>query len=64
MNESYHPFKSERAKEKYLAFYDARAKLWPASAETKYVDTSYGQTYVRINGLRRKPTINSFARRY
>ena len=50
MNKSYHPFKSEKAKEKYLAFYDEHAKLWPVPSKNKYIETSYGQTFVRISG--------------
>ena len=47
---SYHPFKSEQAKEEYLKLYDERVKKWPVISETKMVDTSYGQTFVRISG--------------
>ncbi len=57
MNESYHPFKSEKAKEKYLAFYDEQAKQWPAPSKNKYVETSFGQTFVRINGTEDKPPL-------
>ena len=47
---SYHPFKSEKAKERYLKFYDTEAKKWPVDSETRTVDTSYGQTFLRISG--------------
>lgn len=57
MNESYHPFKSEKAKEKYLAFYDEHARLWPVPSENKYIETSYGRTYVRISGPEDKPPL-------
>lgn len=30
--------------------YDAKAKQWPVPSETRMVDTSYGQTFVRISG--------------
>ena len=46
----YHPFRSERTKEKYLSFYDAKAKDWPGDFEERMVSTSYGKTLVRING--------------
>jgi pimeloyl-ACP methyl ester carboxylesterase/TM2 domain-containing membrane protein YozV len=46
----YHPFRSEAAKHRYLAFYDEIAKDWPVQSETRMVDTSYGQTHVRISG--------------
>lgn len=46
----YHPFRSESAKQRYVAFYDDMAKDWPVESETRMVDTSFGQTYVRICG--------------
>jgi len=47
---TYHPFKSEKAKERYLKFYDTEAKKWPIDSETRIVDTSYGQTFIRVSG--------------
>jgi pimeloyl-ACP methyl ester carboxylesterase len=47
---AYHPFKSEKAKERYLAYYDTRAKQWPIDSESRYIETSYGKTFVRISG--------------
>jgi pimeloyl-ACP methyl ester carboxylesterase len=46
----YHPFRSEKAKQRYLSFYDLHAEKWPVESETLMVDTSYGQTFVRISG--------------
>lgn len=46
----YHPFKSEQAKDEYLKLYDERAKKWPVISTTEMVNTSYGQTFVRISG--------------
>jgi len=46
----YHPFKSRDTKEKYLNYYDAKANEWLIPSETRMVDTSYGQTFVRISG--------------
>jgi pimeloyl-ACP methyl ester carboxylesterase len=46
----YHPFKTEQAKDEYLKLYDKRAKEWPTISTTKMVNTSYGQTFVRISG--------------
>jgi len=46
----HHPFRSEQAKEEYLVYYDERAKGWPIPSETGMVDTSFGQTFVRIGG--------------
>ena len=47
---SYHPFRSTTAKKQYLKLYDMRAKNWPVDSETRFVDTSYGQTFVRMSG--------------
>jgi len=47
---SHHPFRSEDAKQTYLAYYDERASAWPVVAETKMIPTSLGQTHVRISG--------------
>ena len=34
----------------YLALYDEAADSWPVTSECRMVDTSYGQTFVRISG--------------
>jgi pimeloyl-ACP methyl ester carboxylesterase len=47
---SYHPFRSATAKAQYLKLYDMRVKKWPVDSETRFVDTSYGQTFVRMSG--------------
>ena len=47
---AYHPFRSATAKEQYLKLYDQRAKNWPVDSVTRFVETSYGQTFVRMNG--------------
>jgi pimeloyl-ACP methyl ester carboxylesterase len=47
---AYHPFRSTRAKARYLSFYDGRAERWPLPAETTTVQTSFGRTFVRISG--------------
>lgn len=48
---SWHPFKSTQAKQEYLAFYDRRAKGWPVAYKEHFVNTSFGQTFVRISGV-------------
>jgi pimeloyl-ACP methyl ester carboxylesterase len=48
--EAYHPFKSEEAKKRYLAFYDKYAEQWSVASENLMVDTSFGQTFVRVSG--------------
>ena len=47
---AYHPFRSAKAKEEYLALYDLQAQKWPIASESRMVETSYGQTFVRIGG--------------
>lgn len=49
-NPSYQPFRSEQAKQAYLSLYDERAKNWSVPSETKTIDTTFGQTFVRISG--------------
>ncbi len=46
----HHPFRSAQAKEQYLQLYDAMEKNWPIPSESRMVDTSDGQTFVRISG--------------
>ena len=55
----YHPFRSQKAKERYLEYYDnAGAKSWPVAAESVSVDTSYGLTFVRVSGpVQAKPLV-------
>jgi pimeloyl-ACP methyl ester carboxylesterase len=47
---AYHPFRSAAAKEQYLKLYEMRAQKWPVDSQTRFVDTPYGQTFVRISG--------------
>jgi len=47
---AYHPFRSEHARERYLAHYDAVSQRWPVPSTTMTVPTSYGRTFVRISG--------------
>ena len=54
---SYHPFKSEKAKEQYLNYYDSRAVQWPVASESKFVETSFGKTFVRISGPTGSPPL-------
>ena len=47
---AYHPFRSLIARDQYLRHYDMKAEKWPVASECLTVDTSYGQTFVRISG--------------
>ena len=53
----YHPFKSAKAKATYLALYDMRAKQWPVASTERTVSTSYGETFVRVNGSTGSPPL-------
>jgi pimeloyl-ACP methyl ester carboxylesterase len=48
--DSYHPFRSQEAKDTYLGFYNKYAERWPVESETMMVDTSFGQTFIRVSG--------------
>jgi len=52
-----HPFKSAAKRDRYLANYDARAERWPVPSKDVYVDTSWGETFVRISGPEDGPTL-------
>jgi pimeloyl-ACP methyl ester carboxylesterase len=45
-----HPFRSAEARDRYLTYYDSRARQWPVPAQNLIVETSQGQTQVRISG--------------
>lgn len=47
---AHHPFRSAVAKQEYLRFYDSMAERWPVPSETQNLDTSFGQTFIRIQG--------------
>jgi len=53
----YYPFRSQKARERYLKRYDLRGQMWPVTSETRAVDTSYGQTFVRISGPPEAPPL-------
>ncbi len=55
--EPHHPFRSEIAKETYLTSYDEHAQRWPIPSETQVVDTSFGQTFVRVSGPEAGPPL-------
>lgn len=47
---SYHPFRSEKAKEQYLTFENKMAEKWPLRSEERFLQTSFGTTFIRISG--------------
>lgn len=52
-----HPFRSAMAKARFMALSEERAKEWPVASETRMVDTSFGQTFVRISGPEDAPPL-------
>ena len=54
---AHHPFRSEQARERYLAHYDAVSSRWPVLSTTRVVPTSYGRTFVRISGPEGAPPL-------
>lgn len=48
--EPWHPFRSAAARQEYLAFYDERAQRWPVPSESMLVATTFGETFVRVQG--------------
>ena len=53
----YHPFRSDALKRRYLGAYDTHATRWPVASETRNVETSFGETFVRVQGLRDGPPL-------
>jgi len=55
---TFHPFRSQKAKERYLQHYEMRARSWPVASELLTIDTSFGQTFVRVSGpINAKPLV-------
>lgn len=54
---SYHPFRSQKAKDRYLKHYDMRAQKWPVVSECRMIKIPYGQTFVRISGPANVPPL-------
>jgi pimeloyl-ACP methyl ester carboxylesterase len=54
---AHHPFKSVKTKETYLAYYEKRSQKWPVVSESRMVETSQGETFVRVSGLEGAPPL-------
>lgn len=52
-----HPIRSAKAKEIYLESYEKIERLWPVVSEKRFVESSYGQTFVRISGPEDSPPL-------
>ncbi len=57
MNDNVHPFRSPSTRDAYLSRYDEQAKRWSIPLETRLATTSYGDTFVRINGPSGAPSL-------
>jgi hypothetical protein len=55
--DSFHPFRSEQAREEFLSFYLQKSKRWPIPSETRLIDTASGATFVRISGKASDPPL-------
>jgi pimeloyl-ACP methyl ester carboxylesterase len=53
----HHPFRSVAAQTEYLTHYDRVAQKWPVESETRFVETSFGKTVVRISGVKDAPPL-------
>ncbi len=53
----YHPYRSEEAKQEFLASYDARSSKWPVPSTTTTVSTGYGPIFVRMSGPEAGPPL-------
>jgi pimeloyl-ACP methyl ester carboxylesterase len=47
---AHHPFRSEKAKQRYLERYALRAAAWPLPSAERVVETSFGRTFLRVSG--------------
>ncbi|MCP4901287.1 MAG: alpha/beta hydrolase [bacterium] len=55
--ESFHPYKSEKKQQKYLDYYAEREASWPIAFENRRVETSFGQTFVKVSGNPNSPPL-------
>lgn len=53
----HHPFRSPKAKKRFLDLYQQKAKEWPVVSEVKCLETSQGKTFVRISGSTEAPPL-------
>ena len=53
----FHPFKSQKGKEMFLAANEKSSKLWPVPSTTCMVDTPYGKTFIRVSGPEDAPPL-------
>ena len=54
---SFHPFKSAKAKARYLRLYTEWEKSWPVESEQRTLETPSGTTFLRISGPPEAPPL-------
>lgn len=54
---AFYPFKSEASRQRYLDYYEQRAKTWPGTPEARALDTAFGATWVRSSGPEDAPPL-------
>jgi pimeloyl-ACP methyl ester carboxylesterase len=54
---AFRPFKSDAARGRYLAHYEATEKRWPIHSECRTVETEWGSTFMRISGPPTSPPL-------
>lgn len=52
-----HPFRSKKAQQRFLKIYQRAAAKWPVPSTCRMVETTYGQTFVRISGPPLSPAL-------
>jgi pimeloyl-ACP methyl ester carboxylesterase len=53
----YYPFKNKSAERRYREYYNERANHWPTPSESRYIETGFGKTFVRICGKENAPPL-------
>jgi len=57
MTDSYKPYSSQQARDKFLAHLVSLEKSWHVEHESRMVSTTFGETFVRISGPENAPPI-------
>jgi pimeloyl-ACP methyl ester carboxylesterase len=53
----HYPFKTKVAEQQYQKYYDERAKEYPTRSEARYIETSFGKTFVTLCGQKNAPPL-------
>lgn len=55
--QTYYPFRDRQRKENYLSYYAQEAAKLPVASDSRYVETTFGKTFVRIHGNQNNPAL-------